>query len=154
MVERFPDRVLWGTDWPHPNMTTHMPDDGVLVDMIPQIRARPRRSEGAAGRQSDAALLGEVSDGDDEANPYDDIPGTIVFDAKQSRAGYHLNMFCMSLMTAENRNAFKADEAAYLDRFPADGGAAQGGAGAQLERDARSSAATSITPPSSPPPTA
>lgn len=37
LVERFPDRVLWGTDWPHPNMTTHMPDDGVLVDMVPRI---------------------------------------------------------------------------------------------------------------------
>ena len=32
LVERFPDRVLWGTDWPHPNMTTEVPDDGVLVD--------------------------------------------------------------------------------------------------------------------------
>lgn len=37
IVERFPDRVLWGTDWPHPNMTTHMPDDGRLVDFIPKI---------------------------------------------------------------------------------------------------------------------
>jgi 2-pyrone-4,6-dicarboxylate lactonase len=37
IVERFPDRVLWGTDWPHPNMTTHMPDDGVLTDMIPKF---------------------------------------------------------------------------------------------------------------------
>jgi 2-pyrone-4,6-dicarboxylate lactonase len=37
IVERFPDRVLWGTDWPHPNMKTHMPDDGGLVDMIPRI---------------------------------------------------------------------------------------------------------------------
>ncbi|UXS42265.1 amidohydrolase family protein [Agrobacterium tumefaciens] len=37
LVERFPDRVLWGTDWPHPNMTTHMPDDGHLVDIIPRI---------------------------------------------------------------------------------------------------------------------
>ena len=37
LVERFPDRVLWGTDWPHPNMTTHMPDDGRLVDFIPKI---------------------------------------------------------------------------------------------------------------------
>jgi 2-pyrone-4,6-dicarboxylate lactonase len=37
LVERFPDRVLWGTDWPHPNMTTHMPDDGKLVDFIPKI---------------------------------------------------------------------------------------------------------------------
>ena len=37
IVERFPDRVLWGTDWPHPNMKSHMPDDGVLVDYIPRI---------------------------------------------------------------------------------------------------------------------
>lgn len=50
--------------------------------------------------------------------PYDDIPGTYVFDAEQSRKGYHLNMFCMSLRSAENREAFKADEAAYLERFP------------------------------------
>ena len=49
---------------------------------------------------------------------YDDIPGTIVFDAEQSRKGYHLNMFCMSLMKAENRAAFKANEAEYLNRFP------------------------------------
>ena len=37
VVEQFPDRVLWGTDWPHPNMKTHMPDDGLLVDYIPRI---------------------------------------------------------------------------------------------------------------------
>jgi 2-pyrone-4,6-dicarboxylate lactonase len=37
LVDRFPDRVIWGTDWPHPNMRTHMPDDGKLVDMIPKI---------------------------------------------------------------------------------------------------------------------
>ena len=37
VVETFPDRVLWGTDWPHPNMKSHMPDDGNLVDFIPQI---------------------------------------------------------------------------------------------------------------------
>jgi 2-pyrone-4,6-dicarboxylate lactonase len=37
LVERFPDRVLWGTDWPHPNMRKEAPDDGVLVDMIPKI---------------------------------------------------------------------------------------------------------------------
>jgi 2-pyrone-4,6-dicarboxylate lactonase len=37
VVEEFPDRVLWGTDWPHPNLTSHMPDDGLLVDAIPQI---------------------------------------------------------------------------------------------------------------------
>jgi protocatechuate 4,5-dioxygenase, alpha chain len=48
---------------------------------------------------------------------YDDIPGTFVFDADRSRQGYHLNMFCMSLMKAENRKAFKDNEASYLDRF-------------------------------------
>lgn len=37
LVETFPDRVLWGTDWPHPNMKSHMPDDGNLVDVIQQI---------------------------------------------------------------------------------------------------------------------
>ncbi|MFN4273643.1 MAG: amidohydrolase family protein [Aliihoeflea sp.] len=37
IMERFPDRVLWGTDWPHPNLKSHMPDDGALVDFIPQI---------------------------------------------------------------------------------------------------------------------
>jgi len=47
-----------------------------------------------------------------------DIPGTVVFDATQSRLGYHLNQFCMSLMKAENRAAFKADERAYLQRYP------------------------------------
>jgi protocatechuate 4,5-dioxygenase, alpha chain len=49
---------------------------------------------------------------------YDDIPGTYVFDAKRSRQGYHLNMFCMSMMNDANRHAFKADEAKYLDQFP------------------------------------
>jgi 2-pyrone-4,6-dicarboxylate lactonase len=37
IVARYSDRVLWGTDWPHPNMTSHMPDDGLLVDVIPHI---------------------------------------------------------------------------------------------------------------------
>ncbi|WP_431257095.1 amidohydrolase family protein [Roseateles chitinivorans] len=37
VVEEFPDRVLWGTDWPHPNLKDHMPDDGLLVDVIPRI---------------------------------------------------------------------------------------------------------------------
>ncbi len=37
IVEQFPDRVLWGTDWPHPNMKSHVPDDGLLVDVIPKI---------------------------------------------------------------------------------------------------------------------
>lgn len=41
IVETFPDRVLWGTDWPHPNMKSHMPDDGKLVDFVPRIAVRP-----------------------------------------------------------------------------------------------------------------
>jgi protocatechuate 4,5-dioxygenase alpha chain len=50
---------------------------------------------------------------------YEDIPGTFVFDAERSRQGYHINMFCMSLMKAENRKAFKENEEQYLDtRFP------------------------------------
>jgi protocatechuate 4,5-dioxygenase alpha chain len=47
--------------------------------------------------------------------PYRDIPGTTVFDAEQSRKGYHLNQFCMSLMKPENRERFRAGERAYLD---------------------------------------
>ena len=54
----------------------------------------------------------------DTPHEYDDIPGTTVFDAQRSRQGYRLNQFCMSLMKAENREAFKADESGYLDRFP------------------------------------
>ena len=56
---------------------------------------------------------------------FKDIPGTVVFDATQSRLGYHLNMFCMSLMKAENRAAFKADERAYLAALPDDRRAAR-----------------------------
>jgi 2-pyrone-4,6-dicarboxylate lactonase len=41
LVETFPERVLWGTDWPHPNMKSHMPDDGKLVDYIPRIATTP-----------------------------------------------------------------------------------------------------------------
>ena len=52
---------------------------------------------------------------------FKDIPGTVVFDATQSRLGYHLNMFCMSLMKPDNRTAFKADERAYLQKFPMTG---------------------------------
>jgi protocatechuate 4,5-dioxygenase, alpha chain len=48
---------------------------------------------------------------------YDDIPGTFVFDAERSRQGYGINMFCMSLLKKENRDAFKADEVTYLQGF-------------------------------------
>ena len=49
--------------------------------------------------------------------PYLDVPGTTVFDAEQSRKGYWLNQFCMSLMRPENRTKFKADERAYIDEW-------------------------------------
>jgi len=52
------------------------------------------------------------------AKPYKDVPGTTIFDAEQSRKGYHLNQFCMSLMKAGNRARFKANERAYLDEWP------------------------------------
>ena len=50
--------------------------------------------------------------------PYLDVPGTTIFDAEQSRRGYHLNQFCMSLMSADNRKRFKAGGRAYLDEWP------------------------------------
>ena len=48
---------------------------------------------------------------------YFDIPGTTIFDADQARKGYWLNQFCMSLMKADNRAEFKANERAYLDKY-------------------------------------
>ena len=50
--------------------------------------------------------------------PYNDIPGTTIFDADQARKGYWLNQFCMSLMKAANRDRFKAGERGYLDEWP------------------------------------
>ena len=52
------------------------------------------------------------------AKGFDDVPGTTLFDMQRSRQGYHLNMFCMTLMKAENRAAFKSDELAYLKKTP------------------------------------
>ncbi|MEJ2127645.1 MAG: protocatechuate 4,5-dioxygenase subunit alpha [Woeseiaceae bacterium] len=50
--------------------------------------------------------------------PYTNIPGTTVFDSTKARQGYHLNQFFYSLMKADNRERFREDEKAYLDRFP------------------------------------
>jgi protocatechuate 4,5-dioxygenase alpha chain len=50
--------------------------------------------------------------------PYKQVPGTTIFDTEQARLGYHLNQFCMSLMKAENRKRFLADERTYLDEWP------------------------------------
>jgi protocatechuate 4,5-dioxygenase alpha chain len=51
------------------------------------------------------------------SRPYDDVPGTTVFDERMARKGYHLNQFCMSLMKLENRERFKVDNRAYLDEW-------------------------------------
>ena len=45
VVAEFPDRVLWGTDWPHPNLTDHMPDDGLLVDHLPHVAVTPEQRQ-------------------------------------------------------------------------------------------------------------
>ena len=85
--------------------------------------------------------------------PYLDIPGTTIFDAEQSRQGYWLNQFCMSLMKAENRARFKANERAYLDEWPMTEAQKQ----AVLARDLNAAiarAATSTSSPRSAPPTA
>ena len=63
--------------------------------------------------------------------PYEDVPGTTIFDADRARQGYHLNQFCMSLMKAENRERFFADERAYLDEWSMSGEQKQ----AVLDRD-------------------
>jgi protocatechuate 4,5-dioxygenase alpha chain len=49
---------------------------------------------------------------------YANIPGTTVFDTEQARKGYHLNMFCVSLLKPDNRERFKRDERAYLAEWP------------------------------------
>ncbi len=49
--------------------------------------------------------------------PYEDIPGTWIFDAERARAGYHLNRFLYTLMKESNRKAFLADERSYLEQF-------------------------------------
>src|SRR4051812_8538738 len=59
-----------------------------------------------------------TSDAKLDLEAYEDIPGTTLFNAQRSRQGYHLNMFCMSLMKDENRKAFKADQRAYIDKYP------------------------------------
>jgi protocatechuate 4,5-dioxygenase alpha chain len=53
-----------------------------------------------------------------ETHDYDDIPGTVVFDAQRARAGFHLNQFLYSLMSADNRKRFLSDERAYLNEWP------------------------------------
>ena len=62
--------------------------------------------------------MSEPRDIHDYLAQFDDIPGTRVYTARRARQGYHLNQFAMSLMKAENRESWKADERAYLDQWP------------------------------------
>jgi protocatechuate 4,5-dioxygenase alpha chain len=62
--------------------------------------------------------MSDKADIQDYLAAFDDIPGTRIYTAKRARQGYHLNQFAMSLMKAENREAWKADEKAYLERWP------------------------------------
>jgi|SRR5210317_1636609 len=64
------------------------------------------------------AMRKEDRKGNAMEKDYEDIPGTFVFDADRSREGYHLNQFCISLRLQKNRDAFQADEEAYLEGFP------------------------------------
>ena len=121
IVEEFPDRVLWGTDWPHPNMKSHMPDDGALVDVIPRIAPTPSLERRLLVDNPMRLYWPEVAAARAYTEAFADIPGTVVFDATQSRLGYGLNQFCMSLMNGENRAAFKADERGYLAGWPMTG---------------------------------
>jgi 2-pyrone-4,6-dicarboxylate lactonase len=116
LVDEFPDRVLWGTDWPHPNMRSHMPDDGKLVDFAYRVAVTPRAQrllfiDNPARLYWDNPAAARDED-------LDDIPGTVVFTGRRAREGYQLNQFCMSLTRAENRARFKADERAYIDQWP------------------------------------
>ena len=117
VVETFPDRVLWGTDWPHPNMKSHMPDDGHLVDVIPRIAADRRTcSAGCWSTTRPAPVLGGLMTTTPQSSTTSPAPRCSP--RERAKQGYHLNQFCMSLMKAENRERFKADERAYLDEWP------------------------------------
>ncbi len=118
IVEAFPDRVLWGTDWPHPNMKSYMPDDGALVDFVPRIATTPALQRRLLVDNPMRLYWPEVAAARAYNEAFRDLPGTVVFDADRSRRGYWLNQFCMSLMKAENRAAFKADERGTLAGWP------------------------------------
>ena len=146
--------MLWGTDWPHPNLKDHMPDDGLLVDFIPHIATTPELQRKLLVDNPMRLYWPEEVELMSLDKPYLDIPGTTIFDAEQSRKGYHLNQFCMSLMKAENRERFKADERAYLDEWPMTEEQKQAVLDARLQPHASRSAATSTSSPRSARPTA
>lgn len=141
IVEAFADRVLWGTDWPHPNLRDHMPDDGLLVDFIPQIAgtadlrrkllvdnpmrlywpeeelgvARPTSWSDPSHACDRLRNTGGAMVGTTAKEP--SIPGTTIFDGEQARKGYALNKMCFSFNSATNRADFMRDQDAYCARF-------------------------------------
>ncbi len=72
LVEQFTDRVLWGTDWPHPNMKSHMPDDGQLVDLIPRIAPTINQQQALLVDNPMRLYWPEQAD-----NPKENIDGTV-----------------------------------------------------------------------------
>ena len=106
IVETFPDRVLWGTDWPHPNLKNHMPDDGWLVDYLPRVAVTPALQQKLLVDNPVRLYweqLAPIADRSLETihGPRQTLQrrarARAVFDADQARRGYHLNQFCMSL---------------------------------------------------------
>ncbi len=74
LVDAFPDRVLWGTDWPHPNLKTHMPDDGLLVDFDPEASRRPRSCSASCWSTIPMRLYWPELSMAANDNQFDDIP--------------------------------------------------------------------------------
>ncbi len=118
---------FYGVQTGHIPTKNHMPDDGHLVDVIPQIATTSELQNKLLIDNPMRAFIGPVKltkyktiRGIPMAldKPYSDIPGTTIFDADMARIGFHINQFSMSLMKAENRERFKADERAYLDEWP------------------------------------
>ena len=100
--QRFPDRVLWGTDWPHPNLKSHMADDGV-PDQIPFATTPGLRQKLLVHNPCASTGTADMAD-----NAFKDIPGTTLFDA--SSRGWASPQPVLHVADEGGREAFKADE--------------------------------------------
>ncbi len=144
VVEEFPDRVLWGTDWPHPNLKTTCPTTACWWISSPH---RPHRQQLQRKLLVDnpmrlywpeevppvkPRLTGATWP---SKNPIQDVPGMTIFDADQSRKGYWLNQFCMSLMQAEQPQPLQGRRDAYLAEWSMTDEQRAGRAGAGPELD-------------------
>ena len=154
-VETFPDRVLWGTDWPHPNLKDHMPDDGLLVDFIPHIAPTPELQRKLLVDEPDASLLaGRTgrSDGARQALPQhprdDDLRRRAVAQGLLAEPVLH------EPDEGGEPRALQGERARLSRRVADDGGAETGCARARSEPRPSPRAATSISSPRSARPTA